>query len=102
MKGLFRKRGGGKTTALVYASAVTGYPIVVSTAASKRHIKDMAHRLNVSIPEPIAMSDDIRGRKIHGVLIDNAEDIIKAYVVEHFCAPAVAFTMTLDEGGDSV
>lgn len=101
MKGLFRKRGNGKTTALVYTSAMTGYPIVVSTSASKRYTKDMAHRMSVSIPEPIIMSDDIRGQQIHGVLIDNAEDIIRAYAAEHFNAPVVAFTMTLDEDGGS-
>ena len=54
MKGLFRKRGGGKTTALVYASAITGYPIVVPTTINKRYVKDVARRAGVSIPEPAA------------------------------------------------
>ena len=45
MKGLFRKRGGGKTTALVYTSAITGYPIVVPTTISKRYVKDVARRV---------------------------------------------------------
>lgn len=39
MKGLFRKRGGGKTTTLVYTSAITGYPIVVPTTINKRYVK---------------------------------------------------------------
>lgn len=57
MKGLFRKRGGGKTTALVYTSAITGYPIVVPTTINKRYVKDVARRAGVSIPEPIVMSE---------------------------------------------
>mgnify|MGYP001461068965 CR=1 FL=1 len=70
MKGLFRKRGGGKTTALVYTSAITGYPIVVPTTISKRYVKDVARRVGVSIPEPIVMSEDARDRRIGGVLIE--------------------------------
>ena len=83
MKGLFRKRGGGKTTALVYTSAITGYPIVVPTTISKRYVKDVARRVGVSIPEPIVMSEDARGRRIGGVLIDNAEEIIRAYAAQY-------------------
>ena len=97
MKGLFRKRG-GKTTALVYTSAITGYPIVT---INKRYVKDVARRAGVSIPEPIVMSEDTRGRRIGGVLIDNAEEIIRAYAAEHFNAPVIAYTITVDGDGDS-
>lgn len=87
MKGLFRKRGGGKTTALVYTSAITGYPIVVPTTINKRYVKDMAQRAGVSIPEPIVMSEDTRGRRISGVLIDNAEEIIRGVCCRAFQRP---------------
>ena len=52
-------------------------------------------------PEPIVMSEDIRGRRIGGVLIDNAEEIIRAYAAEHFNAPVIAYTITVDGDGDS-
>ncbi len=101
MKGLFLKRGGGKTTSLIRVSALTRHPIVVPTQASKRYVEDTARKMKLSIPSPIALSDDTRGRKIDGVLIDNAEEVIRAYAAEHFNAPVVAFTMTVDEGGGS-
>ena len=47
------------------------------------------------------MSEDTRGRRIGGVLIDNAEEIIWAYAAEHFNAPVIAYTITVDGDGDS-
>lgn len=69
MKGLFRKRGGGKTTALVYTSAITGYPIVVPTTISKRYVKDVARRVGVSIPEPI-VATVYKGNIIKNLIMD--------------------------------
>lgn len=80
---------------------MTGYPIVVATKQSKWYIKEMAARHGLTIPEPIALSENVRGRKFPGgILIDNAEEVIKAWAAEHFNAPVVAYTMTLD-GGDN-
>lgn len=95
------ERASAKYPCSDYESAITGYPIVVPTTISKRYVKDVARRVGVSIPEPIVMSEDARGRRIGGVLIDNAEEIIRAYAAEHFNAPVIAYTITVDGDGDS-
>lgn len=99
MKCLPRKRGSGKTTALVFTSAATGYPIVVANNVRKQYVKDLANRVHFSIPEPIIMSECIRGRVIKGVLIDDVEEVIQAYATEHFHAPVISCTLTVDEEG---
>lgn len=50
----------------------------------------------------IVMSEDTRGRRIGGVLIDNAEEIIRAYAAEHFNAPVIAYTITVDGDGGNI
>ncbi|MCI9433364.1 MAG: hypothetical protein HFF70_13265 [Oscillospiraceae bacterium] len=101
MKGLFLKRGRGKTTASIYTSAMTGCPIVVANEISKHYIKEKATELGVTIPDPISIYECARGKKFpNGVLIDNAEAVIKAWAQENLNAPVVAFTMSID--GDSV
>ena len=40
-------------------------------------------------------------RKRGGVLIDNAEEIIRAYAAEHFNALVIAYTITVDGDGGS-
>lgn len=97
MKGLFMKRGQGKTTALIYTSACTGYPIIVGTECKKRFIMGKAMALGVSIPEPISVKSQTRGLKLPGVLIDEAQDVLRQWAAETFNAPVVAFTMTKDE-----
>lgn len=57
MKGLFLKRGHGKTTASVYTSAMTGCPIVVANEVCKRFTKETAIRLGVVIPDPISVTE---------------------------------------------
>lgn len=99
MKGLFLGRGRGKTTASIYTSAMTGCPIVVANKISKRYIKEAAAKLGITIPEPISVHECARGKRFpNGVLIDNAEEVIKAWAQENLNASVVAFTMSIDEG----
>lgn len=97
MKSLFMKRGQGKTTALIYTSACTGYPIVVGTKCQKKFIMEKAVALGVNIPNPISVDDETREMNLSGVLIDEAQDVLRQWVAKTFNAPLVAFTMTKDE-----
>lgn len=98
MKGLFLGRASGKTTASIYTSAMTGCPIVVANEISKRYIEEMAAKFGVTIPEPISVHECTRGKKFpNGVLIDNAEEVIRAWAHENLGASVVAFTMTVDK-----
>ena len=70
-------RGRGKTTYLVYRSYVTHTPILCMNQTHVKTIKDMASRLELSIPEPIAVSDYMRNyvntnKKPNRVLFDEA------------------------------
>lgn len=99
MKGLFLQRGHGKTTASIYTSAMTGCPIIVATEANKHFIKEMASKFGVAIPEPISVHECVRGKSFpNGVLIDNAEEVIRAWAQENLNTHVIAFTMTVDNG----
>ena len=70
-------RGRGKTTYLVYRSYVTHTPILCMNQTHVKTIEDMASRLELSIPEPIAVSDYMRNyistkKKPNRVLVDEA------------------------------
>lgn len=72
-------RGRGKTTYLIYRSHVTRTPILCMNQTHVRTIKDMANRLELSIPEPIATSEYMRDyvntnakKKPNRVLVDEA------------------------------
>ena len=70
-------RGRGKTTYLVYRSYVTHTPILCMNQTHVKTIKDMASRLELSIPEPIAVWDYMRNyvntnKKPNRVLVDEA------------------------------
>ena len=50
-------RGQGKTTRLLYASEFNDMPILVSTMADKRFLKEQSDKLGLKIPEPITVND---------------------------------------------
>ena len=96
MKGLFLGRGKGKTTALVYASAITAYPIVVMTEAQKTCVLDTARRCGVDIPTPVVFSENARGLHYDYVLVDNAEEVLRQCIADKMGAKVFGFTMTYD------
>lgn len=54
---VIKDRGTGKSTQLVYTSAVTQYPIIVQRRTSIMHLMDLANELGVVIPTPMTVDD---------------------------------------------
>ena len=77
-------RCGGKTTALVYASAIDKVHILCLNIEKAKYIKNLAKKLGVRIPEPIVCtSTDIRflgSPAFDKILIDDAEFTIPALI----------------------
>lgn len=72
-------RGRGKTTYLVYRSYITRTPILCMDQTHVKTIKDIANRLNLSVPDPITASEYMRDyintkskKKPNKVLVDEA------------------------------
>lgn len=90
------KRSSGKTTKLIYVSALTGYPIITPTKSNAEFIKKQAGILGVKIPEPISATTlkmlsrgwiDINDK----FLIDDADSIIEQALKEYLhCTPVAA------------
>ena len=100
-----KSRGTGKTTQLIYASAITGFRIIAPNHNTAKHIEKMAKDMGIKILPP--MSDvEYRNRKElwndhRPILIDEIQDQILDEALElYFDAPVVAATMTvpIDEG----
>lgn len=105
MKLINKSRGTGKTTQLIYASAVTGFRIITSNRHMAKSIEEQAKKMGLKIPEP--MSDvEYRNRKEiwdepRPILIDELPNQILGEALElYFNAPVVAATMTvpIDDG----
>ena len=77
-------RCGGKTTVLVYTSAVDKIPILCLNKQNKKYIEDLAKKLGLSIPEPLTChtEDLIRlgGFNFGEILIDDAEAVIPTLI----------------------
>ena len=92
-------RGGGKTTALVYASAVDKVPILCFNTDHLRYIKKLAKKLGVNIPEPLIC---IRSELEHlgrfdfdKILIDDAEVVVPVLIKELIGAEIKGMTMSV-------
>lgn len=106
MKLINKSRGTGKTTQLIYASAITGFRIIVSTYNKARYIESMAKNMGLKIPKP--MHDiEYRNKRLVGdhtpILIDDVDNEILNEALElYFDAPVVAATMTVPIDDDCV
>jgi len=106
MKLINYSRRNGKTTQLIYASAITGFRIIAPNHAMAKHIEEMAKNIGLKIPKP--MSDvEYRNGKLDGdhtpILIDDVDhDILNEALELYFNAPVVAATMTVPIDDDRV
>ena len=70
----------GKTTRLLYASEFNDIPIVCATHQQKDYLKEKAKQMQLLIPEPIVVSEFIRGgvkRLDKDILIDEAPTVLE-------------------------
>ncbi len=102
MRKFMMERGKGKTTALIYTSAATGYPILIGTKANKNYIEQEARNLGLCIPDPICVGDDFRGRHIpfDHVLVDEADLVLDELVHQLVGVGVAALTMTINDVSD--
>lgn len=93
---VIKDRGTGKSTQLVYTSAVTQYPIITQHRTSIMHLMDLANELGVVIPTPMTV-DDYRARgRIHEnhILIDEGYDLIGEALDAYMGTHVVAVTLS--------
>lgn len=96
------KRGGGKTTRLIYASELHNAPIICMNQLDRNYIIRQAREYGVNIPEPITVQEFVntkRGTGVDKVLVDES-----MYVMENMLScvmgrkiEILAATLTTDE-----
>lgn len=86
MNYIVKQRGTGKSTALVHASAVTGYRILTNNMHGVKYLQYIAEKSGFKIPTPMTMTEYLlkhRGLGDEGILIDDIEvslpDILSAF-----------------------
>lgn len=93
---VIKDRGTGKSTQLVYTSAVTQYPIITQHRTSIIHLMDLANELGVVIPTPMTVDDYKARGKIHEnhILIDEGYDLIGEALDAYMGTHVVAVTLS--------
>ncbi len=95
-----RKRAEGKTTALIHTSAVTGYPIIVSTIREAKLVLEMADKLGLRIPEPVTYFEHKRIPSFvrqQGLLVDNLDHMLPDILNHYFDGNVVSATMSIGD-----
>lgn len=93
-------RGTGKTKRMLYASEYHNAPILCANATSKKHIIDMAHWLEVNIPEPITLQDMANHKNKYqgcrGILIDEMDYVLQS-ILTPYGLNILGATITIEE-----
>ena len=93
---IIKDRGTGKSTQLVYTSAVTQYPILTKTKDMANNLLKMADDLELYIPVPLT-ENDIKSRGIRlpeNILIDEGYDLIGTALNYYLGTHVVAVTLS--------
>lgn len=93
---VIKDRGTGKSTQLVYTSAVTQYPIITQHRTSIMHLMDLANELGLVIPTPMTVDDYKARGRIHEnhILIDEGYDLIGEALDAYMGTHVVAVTLS--------
>ena len=107
MKLINKSRRTGKTTQLIYASAITGFRIIAPDYAMASYIEKMAKDMGLNIPQPMSDIEYRNRRELKNdhtpILIDELQNEILNEALElYFGAPVVAATMTVPIDDDCV
>ena len=107
MKLINKSRGTGKTTQLIYASAITGFRIIAPNHDMAKHIEKMAKDMGIKILPPMSDTEYRNRRELKydrtPLLIDEIQNAILDEALElYFDAPVVAATMTAPIDDDCV
>lgn len=90
MKVIAKPRRGGKTSELIKLSAETNTYILVANKQRQKEIVRLADLMNINILYPVTVDDymktQFRGSFIKNILIDDAEDVLRAFL----------YTVTID------
>lgn len=100
MKYVNVKRRNGKTTMIIHASYITGYPIITSTDQMAHFIIAQAKKMGLdirvySIREWKDIQSYHHNYEVENVLIDEAQGIIDCALKETLKANVVASTMSI-------
>lgn len=93
---VIKDKGTGKSTQLVYTSAITQYPIITQHRTSIIHLMDLANELGVVIPTPMTVDDYKARGRIHEnhILIDEGYDLIGEALDAYMGTHVVAVTLS--------
>ena len=93
---IIKDRGTGKSTQLLYTSAITQYPILTKTKNMADNLLKMADDLELNIPVPLTENDiESRGIKLsENVLVDEGYDLIGTALNYYLGTHVVAVTLT--------
>lgn len=104
IKLLNKPRNSGKTTELIHASEVTGYPIITNNKTQAAYIFDSAQKMGCNIEKPMTVSELLSTNKpfnYENVLIDEGLDIISKALDCYLRSHVVAVTLTLNDNNNN-